>query len=111
MQWYKSKTDGTLYGKQCLKHKVTKELCIFGLRGEIYRNNDLTFKVTVYRNRTKTINKLGKFLNIETSMYSVDDEAVFTVPIAHLKYMMTQLKVPRDIGCQLQYSEIASTES
>ena len=111
MQWYKSKTDSELYGKLCLKHKITKELCIFGLRGEIYRNNDLTFKVIIYRNRIKTIHKLGRFLNIETSVYTINDEAVFTVPIAHLKYTLQQIKVPRDVERQLGYAKIACSES
>lgn len=86
--WYKPTEEQYIFGVAAIKHKLTKELCIFGKRGQIWQNNDNTFKVLI-NSGTQHPKK------------RTQDELVLTLDKSYIKEYTKFIKMPINVGRQV----------
>lgn len=91
--WQKS--DQKLFGVPCLELSVTydgktkgtdRELCLFGKHGEIYKNNDVSIKIHIYKPLYQR--------KYNTSTFTIDTHK-------NINDWKKRLGVPKNIGKQL----------
>lgn len=93
-------TEETLLGFKCLRHRITNELCLFGLHGEIWLKNSMTCKAIV-RNR-----KSCPVSHITGLDYHKQDEAVIEFPATEIEKYMRMLGVAHTFSTMQNYSRM-----
>lgn len=107
--WFKSSVSNLLYGKPALKHKLTKELCIFAEHGEVFYNNNNTFKVLIYRNNIYKAKKLSKIALTPVQDNTNQDEVVLTLNIDKLDFTLDVIGGLFDLNQQCKYVELLTS--
>lgn len=97
--WYIPSVDGNIGKYKALKHKVTKERCLFGKHGEIWEYSSDTIAVLV-----KSHKIANKFTDNKAH---AGDESLFKAPLTDLSKWVKLIKVPvRYLNKQMEYSEV-----
>lgn len=94
--WYVPKNE-TLYGFRAIKHKVSGELCLSGLYGEIYQFSDKKAAVAIYSGRVAT-----KELGVK---YHNGEESIVYIPNSEVSKWVKIIKVPKTMPAQIRYAE------
>lgn len=93
--WIASKND-FIGNTECLRHGITSETCLFGSKGQIWEVNQNSLGVMVYGKFYFEISKLNVICGYPySSPHRIDEEALFTVPRAHLSDLIKILEVPK----------------
>ena len=109
MNWYKHTTGETLYGLECLKHKVTKELGAFGKYGEIW---DAGLGKIGFYVRSNVINtRLAHALKIPRKGGDPGSEPIYFVSGSTIALVATHLKIPTHPGRQLRHTKLKTQVS
>jgi hypothetical protein len=103
--WYNTlEKDAQIFGRRCLKHKTTKEYCIFGKKGQIWQRTNHAFNVLTYGQNTTR--KVSQLLGLEAPTIRPGEEYILSGHLSKLKEICTLIKVPRQVGRQVKYAKM-----
>jgi hypothetical protein len=100
-QWYKPTTGDVVFGVEAIKHKVTKEVTVFGKKGQIWENTTESFKVLLYGKNRRVNNQIAAMVGAELPSLSKTEEYLLTVPKALINDVKKLILVPSEVGRQV----------
>lgn len=87
-------TNERLYGRPCIRHRITRELTLFGKYGEIYPYSNELAAVIV--RAPKIAFKIAQLLQVEVNTpYHQGEEILFRVPNTLVNTIVPLLRIPR----------------
>lgn len=100
--WYKPTKKYEIVGVPALRHKKSKELCLFGKKGQIWEYDKYAVGVLVYGSSKKAIKEINKIaLNPQEDLRCKSyEEMVFVVEKEYIKELTKLLTISKDIGRQ-----------
>lgn len=85
-----------------MKHKLTKELCIFGKYGQLYEKGLKTVGIIIYGTALRA-NNLKRILGLQPISAPLSDEHAFSADIEFLNKITEFIKVPLRHGVQRRF--------
>lgn len=99
-EWYIPITEDSMLGYKALKHRITKELCLFGRYGEMWQVSDTTYGVLIHSSAiAKKIAKLAK-IDIPGKI-DVNDEVVLNISAKLAPQIAKCLQIKKQLKSQL----------
>lgn len=99
--------EETIGGYACIKHRITKELCLYGHNGEIWQfseNNEPRYSCAVWGQQSA--NKMGTLLQAGLHYTKhKGEEIVFRFDSKHLSEVVKILRVPKTRPVQIRLLE------
>ena len=106
-QWYKSTTPCLIGGAiEQVKHRITRERCAFGKRGEMYIDGKGTFAI-IYRGHGILLRKLFDLIERSSEFNGQKSGEVLIrgIPDTLAKQVGAIIGIPKNLGRQLRFIE------
>ncbi len=101
-EWYKPTKDYTIAGIPALRHRKTKELCLFGKKGQVWKYDSKLIGVLIYGSSKKAIREINKFaVNPLSDLACKSEEEIgFLVDKKYIHDIMKLLSISKQLGRQ-----------
>lgn len=102
--WYVPE-DAELFGFKACKHRITKELALFGKYGEVWDRGQGKAGIMVYGRYTQTKGKIKRFLGECSPTKGDQSELNLVVDTSDIPAISALLKIPDQPGRQLTWKK------
>ena len=101
-EWYSPTEPERLLGYKAIKHRITRELCLFCKYGEVWQHSPTSYSFLI--TSTKIANKIARLLNTPRTTDALDEMLILDIDEPTSKTIIQHLTPPKNVSTQLRRS-------